>query len=1343
MMWMKAKSKIFWIVILILYSLQVYSNSDRLAFIHYTNEDGLPSSYIKNLCQDRYGFIWAATRSSVCRFDGKYFKTFQTKDEEGNLSDIWGMKLFLDSDSTLLVLSTDNRFYYFDYKSELFIKHPLLNNFGTISDLQINEKGMWVIGAEAVHFLPTGKSDLLQFDSVVDFARLDSNARIVNIREKNGMLVVLTSQNEIMVFDLQKRLQRSFQLPDNISISYVSRFYIDQNNYVWIATYDSGVHQIDLNSGRSRYFSSNTGENTRLLHNMVHTIEEDHQGRVWIGTENGLCVWSPYTETFDYYQYDINIPDGLNTNPIYDIFCDNDGDMWLGTYFGGINFWSSNVEFFKVWQAGTSDMNIGGSAVSSITEDRQGNIWIGMEDMGVNKINSQTGKVTHYVSSSSGLTFNNVHSLLFETDQKLWIGTYTGGINVLNTQNGKFSYINTRNYPNLPSNNIYDLLMSGDSIYIASSAGTAVYNLRTNELTRFLDETFHSIQVEFMYGGGDRLWLSSQIGVFYYDKKEQTLSKFDGFPFLSHVNFVKTDSKNRVWIGDCLEGLCCYDPSTNDKKQYNEKNGFPFSWIFSLEEGSDGTFWVSGDKGLAKFNPETGEHTLFNRDSDIPFEQFNYRASFKDSRGNIFFGGNNGMISFDENSKLRKKVALKVVFRGMQLFNQLVVPGKESVLSESLNLHPEIHLKHKQNVFTIEYSGLNFQYRGKCQYAYYLENFDNDWNYVGNRDFATYTNLSPGEYIFHVKAAVDASEWPGTSNSIKIIIEPPFWLSKWGFFIYFIIIVLALIGFYNITTRIQKAKAIAEMERREKEYITELNNFKLEFFTNVSHELRTPLTLIIGPLSKILQEENLSPGLVKKMKGIKNNAHRLLSLINQLLEFRKIERGKETLKVSHQNITTLLADIQESFAGSAKTKGIKLKFNVSNLDKEIWVDGLKLENILINLISNALKFTEKGGKVKVAVSLESSNESGDEKLFIEVSDTGIGIEPDKKNKIFDRFYKDEMNLVNQSGAGIGLAYVNSLVKIHRGKIEVESEIGKGSVFKVQIPVSRTNYEDNEIILGQTQFIPELNVLENNISSPKPFDNILSSGKKPSVLVIDDNEELLGFISETLTGEFITVTARSGEEGLEKINEQLPDLIISDVMMPGIDGFELCRKLKNDIKTSHIPVILLTAKSGEESEYEGLMTGADYFIEKPFFPHILNKLIDNILATRKNLIERFKSDITMMPGETAYSDSDRELIEKLTSLIRTNIDKENLDVTFLVNGAGISRSLLHMKLKNLTGCSATEFIRSIRLREAVKLIAEGKCNISEAAYRTGFSSPAYFTRRFKEFFGTSPKQYFEN
>nr|WP_321357654.1 two-component regulator propeller domain-containing protein [uncultured Draconibacterium sp.] len=1335
--------KIFLILILLIVTFSVRANDGKLSFIHYTNEDGLPSSYIKSICQDQFGFIWVATRSSVCRFDGKNFKTFQAVNKNGESFDIWSMwNHFHKVDSTLLVQSTDNVFYSFNFKKEIFEPYEAINNLGDVIEVRESENGYWILKQDTIFLLNTKSNKLISFRDYVSYAQIAKETRIVNLREKDGRLVAITDKKQLLIFDMERKQHRFFALPKDVDVTDISNFYLDNNNFLWIGNNTVGLTRVNLTYGQARRFSVEEKGSRHLLHNMVHSICEDQQGRVWIGSEDGLCVWSPYSETFEYYQHDIHNPKGLNTNPIYSVFCDRDGNMWLGTYFGGINFWKNTPEFFHVWQAGTRIQDLSGSAVSCITEDENGNIWVGTEDMGVNKIDAESDEVVRVVNEKNGLSFNNVHDLLFETPSRLWIATYTGGVNILNLKTNKFEYINTTTYPELQSNIIYKLLHVGDSIFISTSPGVAVYNTKTQKITPYHPEILNELPIEYMFENKDRIWFSSYVKIYYYDKKSDSFGQFKKFDSLKNKNFSKMDSQGRLWVGDCRQGLYGYDETNDSVYIYNESTGFPFSWIFSLEESSDGYLWVSGDKGLVKLKPETGEMVWYNRDSGLPFEQFNFRASYISRKGVIYFGANQGMISFNDRARERSQKELNVVFRGFQLFNQPVVPGEKQAIKQSLNMHPEIHLKYKQNVFTIEYTGLHFRNRGNCQYAYYLENFETAWNFVGNRDFATYTNLGPGEYVFHVKASTDNTAWGDNVNTLKIIIEPPFWLSKWGFFMYFVFVVILLLGFYVVATRIQKSKALAKMERREKEYVTELNNFKLEFFTNVSHELRTPLTLIVGPLTRILEEERLTPALNKKMKGIKNNAHRLLTLVNQLLEFRKIENGKEGLRVSHQNITTLLKDAEEAFVEMAESKSIDFKVEIIDLNTNIWVDFQKLENILINLISNAMKFTGQGGEVLVKVQLYG-DELNDRTLKIIVADNGIGIDSSKLKRIFDRFYHTDGGVESEMvGSGIGLALVNSLVKLHKGSIKVNSSVGEGAVFTVELPVSRKAYRDNEVLLGADQYITNITMADDLKQVPILRDEVERLSTQPTVLVIDDNRELLEFISETLVDDYKVVTAIDSAQGMQKVEEALPDLIISDVMMPGIDGFELTRKLKSDIRTSHIPVILLTAKSGVENEYEGLQTGADYFIEKPFLPHILVTLISNVLSTRKSLIERFKSDAQMLPTEVACSESDRSFIEKITTLIKENIDQSNLDVSFLVNEMGISRSLLHVKLKKLTDCSATEYIRSIRLREAVKLIADGTCNISEAAYRTGFSSPAYFSRRFKEYFGVTPKSYFD-
>ncbi|WP_346863423.1 two-component regulator propeller domain-containing protein [uncultured Draconibacterium sp.] len=1346
---MKVGNKIIVLIVLILQTLLAFANSDRLKFNHYTNEDGLPSSYVKSITQDQYGFIWLATRSSVCRFDGNEFKTFQAFDEEGKPYDLWCKKFFVTADSVLIAQTTDNKYYSFDFALERFNACTQVSDLGEVYDLLPSADGMWIFGNSELSFLEAKTNKLLAFEERIDFAVLEHDTKVINLREKDDLLVALTNTNDLLILNKVTNHQRKFALPDKLVTENISIFYLDSHNNVWLGVVSEGLYRINIANGSSTRFSSKQSGKYRLLHNLVHSINEDLLGRVWIGSEDGLCLWSPYTESFTYYQYDLHNPQGLNTNPLYNIFRDKEGNMWLGTYFGGVNFWSNSNNFFEVWQAGTSNYHIGGNAVSCINEDKDGNIWIGMEDMGVNKINAQTGEIVKFNTETGvkGLTFNNVHSLTFENDKKLWIGTYTGGINILNITNNTFEYINRQTNPALPSDDIYHLTKSGDSIFISTSNGVAVFNLKNRKMYPFQKEIFEGVQVEFMFEAEKAIWFSSQIGVFSLSKTDHSFQKFDKFPFLKNINFVKVDSKNRVWIGDYRHGLCCYDADHDSTHIYNEKNGFPFSWIFSLEEGDAHSVWVSGDKGLVKLIPETNEIVLYNRDSDLPFEQFNFRASYKDKDGNIYFGGNNGLVAFNESIKQTQNQELKVVFRGMQLFNQELVPGSESPLKQSLNLHPEIRLKYKQNVFTIQYSGLNFQNSGKCQYAYYLENFETNWNYVGNRDFATYTNLSPGEYIFHVKASPDKSVWGTSVNSLKIIIEPPFYMSNWGYLLYFFIFVLLIVGFLVVALRIQKSNAMAAIEKREKEYAVELNKAKIEFFTNISHELRTPLTLIIGPLSKILDDGSLNISLKKKLLGVDNNLRRLLALVNQLLDFRKIEVGKETLQVTRGDIRLLLTDLKESFVSTAKTKGIHFKLEADeNLDELIWFDYPKVEKILVNLLSNAIKYTNKGGTVELKAWVKNKKDerkAGKKKLILLVKDDGIGIDASKVNKVFERYFQTNNDELSNAGSGIGLAFVKSLVTLHKGKITVKSEVNVGSVFEVNLPVSENDYTEQEIQANSQQLMSSVKSFDvSDTSNLAPLEKFSSYENKPAVLVIDDNIELLDFLIETLHENYRVSTAKTGEEGWEMILANSPDLIISDVMMPGISGFELTKRIKTNINTSHIPVILLTAKSGIENQFDGLKTGADVYLEKPFYPNLLKINISNILKTRQNLIERFRNDAFIPAVDITHSESDREFVEKLTSLIKSNLDKPALDVTFITSELGISRSLLHLKLKKITDCSATEFVRSIRLREAVILISEGKCNISEAAYQTGFSSPAYFTRRFKEYFGKSPKEYFD-
>jgi len=1321
---------------------------DNFNFLHYTNKDGLPSSYVKSQTQDQFGFIWIATRISVCRFDGKNFREFPAFDESGKPYSLICNKIFSFEDTLLICRTNDGKYFSFDFDNESFRPYKILNDIGIAQTVVPVSGGFWICRDKNLYFLNSKTGLLSELRDTVTFGNIPGDVSFVDVKENNNNVVAITENKLIIWFDFKRSKIKSFETPEDLGNLSVTAFYLDNGNNVWLGEETKGLYRINLETGFTYHYSKDEKGDNHITHNMVHCFTEDHQGRLWIGTEAGLCIWSAVTGKFSFSRYDLSNPSGLNSDPIYDAFCDRNGNVWLGSYFGGVNFWNAKKNFFKTWQSGFGKRQLGGNVVSCLKEDSRGNIWIGLEDLGINMLDASTGIITKYSSQTeeNGLTYSNVHDLMFLENNILWIATYTGGINIFNTETGKYSHINSKTNPELPSDNIYSFYDMGDSIFIATTGGLVVYNVHSKKINRFFTETVGGMQFEAICKTENKIWFSSSQRAYYYDIKKKELIYFDRIPLMNNINFVKTDSYGRVWFGDCYNGLCYYDEKSDKVVSFNKSNGFPVSWMFSLEEGNDGWFWASSDKGLVKFNPGKNIFILYDSNSGIPFNQFNFRASFKDSWGNIYFGGNNGMVSFNENENPDVSEKLNIYFTGLQLFNKPVVPGNKSPLTKSINKVKEIKLDYKQNVFTLEFSALSYSNSGKCQYAYYLENFENTWNYVGDRNFATYTSLRPGTYYFHVKGSVSNIMNEKNERVLKIVVRPPFWLSIWAFIVYFILVWVLTIVIYMVGKRFEKSKALVEMERREKEHENEIHQVKLEFFTNISHELKTPLTLILGPLNKILEEEKLSPIFKKRLTGVEKNAQRLFHLINQLLEFRKIETGRENLQVVRCDLPAFIQEIKESFEPIAENKKIEFNAIYPTPDFEIWFDTNKVDKIIFNLLSNAFKFTSQGGKIELKIEFvnrEKRTRKSRYNMAISVSDSGKGIKPELINKVFDRFFHFEEAGTNEKGSGIGLAYMKSLVLLHRGEINVESVVNEGSKFTVIIPVSKHDYTKDEFVNAVQQFIPSPEEIAIDTESDYEVEIEDSNGfsHEPIVLIVEDNQELLEFIKESLDSKYQVFTAKNGIEAVEKINNDMPDLIISDVMMPGMDGFELTSKIKSEIATSHIPVILLTAKSGVENRFKGLKTGADYYIEKPFYPNILEQNIENILNTRKMLIERFKNDAFIPISDIAHSESDKIFIEKLTSVIKANISDPMMDVTYLVKEMAISRSLLHLKLKSLVNCSTTEFIRSIRLREAIKLISNGRYNISEAAYETGFSSPTYFTRRFKECYGKSPREYF--
>lgn len=1328
---------------------------EPLKFVHYKNQDGLPSSYIKEIEQDHLGFIWLANRENLCRFDGYTFQTFPAQDENGHVFTLKPDQLHTISDTLLLVKAIDGDFYQFDFTSESFSYYAALNEVGDIARLVEVDSGVWYVSDSLLWFNRLKGGNSVPFQEIGGHRMEELNQ--ISLLTKNDDLIAFVngsgSDTKIHFFDLavghaslhgpqegEPAAEVTYQVFD-LPFETADLLFLDAHHNLWVCENKSGLCRINTLTGKQTYYNSQAKGNRHLLHNYTYVMVEDGEGVVWIGTEGGVCLWSETEEIFNRSRFDVSDPDGLSSNPIYSALLDTDENMWLGSYFSGINLWNKKGHFFQTLSAGVGESHLGGNAVSSLAEDENGNIWIGLEDMGLNKMDRKTGVISKYPVDirKGGLSSGNIHDLYFENSERLWIATYTGGINVLDVRKGTFTYINSENEPNLASNDVYSFCDVGDSLFISTTNGISVFDKKKRKFYPFHKSVFDQVLIESMTTTNGHIWFSSRSGIHTFDLKAKKLSKFDRFRGIHGINFIKSDSKDRLWVGDSYEGLFCFYPEEDRLERFHEGNGFQGSWVYSIQEGVDGWFWVSTNEGMVRLDPASGRSFLFDKDSGMPFGQFNYRAAFKDHEGIIYIGSNEGLLFFDEKNQPLPDPANQVVLTALKLFNQPVKPGEREVLSKAIALTDRLELAYKQNVFTIEYSALNYPNKGNGNYAYYLEGFEKGYNYVGNRNFATYTNLDPGTYTFRVKSALGHSAWSDPTE-LTIIVHPPFWSSHWGYMLYVVLLAGIFILIAVVTSRIQKSRSEVALERKERIHALELNRIKLEFFTNISHELRTPLTLIVGPLTTLINHDKVSPFVKNKLSLINLNANRLIQLLNQLLEFRKIERGKASLKVVETQVSELFGNLQQSFAMAAEDHELELTFDCSEIETPVWMDPLKVEKVLINLISNAFKFTKPKDKIGVIASWENKSGKG-KTLTITVRDTGRGMDATVVHHIFDRFYQPGNEHMEQYGSGIGLSFVHSLVKLHRGSIRVKSRPGVGTIFKLEIPVSQCAYNETEIVsVSYPSDQAGYPIIPTHSGKPAQVKNEDEQSGNPTILLVEDNVELLEFVSGSLQDQYNIMVAENGSQGLEKLAMKQVDIIVSDVMMPEMDGLEFTHQVKNNMETSHIPVILLTAKHGVENRYEGLRTGADIYLEKPFLAHILEQNISNVLATRRNLVKKFKRDAYMPPTELTHTESDKKFIEKLTLIIKQNMINPELDVSFLVREVGISRTMLHMKLKKLADSSATEFINAVRLKEALKLMSEENCNVSEAAYRTGFSSPTYFTRRFKQYYGQSPREF---
>ena len=1297
-------------------------------FRHFSVEDGLSSNSVRAIMQDKYGFMWLGTDDGLNRYDGTTIKVYNLNPQGSNdyISSLY------DTTDNIWV-GTEDGVYIFDYETESFELFKVLTPQGDSIKSNVNhiaedrDGNLWfsTVG-QGIFKYNISKHYLEHYE----------------FKNANGLMasVLVDSENQIWAVTnwgspTVSKLNKVENKFEPFPITYEAGQY-DSNSLVmledsehalWLGTWECGLQKIDRYTGKATtYLHPSEGKGATHIHSLVEYAP--HQ--LLIGSDDGLLLFNTLTCEHQLFTEDETNPYSLSNRFVYPIVKDREGGIWVGTYYGGVNYLSPNTGQFECFAHSRFYNSVNGTVIGRFCEDSSGYIWIASDDGGLSRFSPKDKQFTHYMPDEhrNSLSYHNVHALCMD-DGDLWIGTYTGGVNVLNTKTGVFRVYTTRggDLTTLDGTSSYAIFRDREKrIWVTSMAGINLYNREEDNFIRVKD--LESLTIDIDQDADGNIWFATQgKGLFKYNPDKKTwknyvYSNVPGALVNDQVNCVLIDGNGNMWVGT-MNGLCKYN-AEEDRFEAIPLD-IPSRNICGIIEDQH-VLWLTTTKGLVRYAP--GESCqVFTRSDGLQSEQFLPNAALKASDGKIYVGSVNGFNAFYPYQIKTNKVLPPVVITGLEIFNKEIRIGDKK-LPKALNRMAELDLSYKDHVFSLLYASLSYCTPEKNQYAYKLEGFDKDWNYVGSQNKTTYTNLPAGTYVFKVKATNNDGIWSNREASLKITIHPPFYWSTASKILYFIWVCIALTFFIRFLLKRTEKKHTAEINQLNVSKEKEVHEAKIKFFTMIAHEIRTPVSLIIGPLEKIMKSSIPMPAVLRDdLNIIDRNSQRLLFLVNQLLDFRKVEQEGITMKYASQNIRQLLQAVCERFKPFITQHGAHLEVEYPDTDFTAMVDSEAITKLISNLLTNASKYT----KDKVILSCVVQPEQ--HTFVVKVTDNGIGISEEDRKKIFKPFYQA---MDNKPGTGIGLSIVKSIVESHNGCIEVESEINKGSSFIVTLPIEQVGVTAQE---GETGVLNPA-IPEDILSETLP---VVSSKDKPLMLIVDDNEEMLNFLSSSFSAQYSILTAEDGVEALEKLKEHEVTLIVSDWMMPRMDGVEFCKALRADQAISHIPFILLTAKTDTNSKIEGMDCGADAYIEKPFSVQYLEACIKNLLDLRNLLRQKF-SKMPMVPLNSIASNSvDNKFLTRINEIIEQNFSEPELTIDFLAEQLGISRSGLFSKIKTLANVTPNELIQIVRLKKAAALLAENKYRINEICYMVGFNSPSYFAKCFQKQFGIKPGEFVNN
>ena len=1315
------------------------ANDGQIRFSNLSIDDGLSQNTVFSICQDAEGYIWFATLEGLNRFDGNSFTVFlHDENEPGSLPDNIIHILFLDSQGVLWI-GTESSLVRWNRRMERF------DNFAAGSPV------MSLAEVSAQKFLVGTEKGLRCFDAEKDcftdnLPENTARLRVKSMTRHSDSIYIGSVGEGLFVYSISGG--EMIRVPAYSGNSTIQTIFVQNGNLVWFGTEGDGLFCLNLEEGGLRNFRAGVPSGG-IGSNFVRSIASDTNGRIWVGTFNSLDIYDSATDTFECYRSDPFREGTISRNSVRCILRDNQGGMWLGTYFGGVDYWHPLRSRFENIRQTPGANSLNDDIVNCITPAPDGVLWIGTNNGGLNSYDPATGRFhnfgTHPANRADGLESNDIKAIHIDSaTSDIYIGAHAGGLCVLPAHSGTIRQCKFNGETGIAPLDIYSIIEESPGLlWIGSLQGLFSYRTSNGELRNYptSGEDRDNLRIRaLMKDSRGWLWIGGENDMEIRQMNDGRLLQVNpGCDELSGLSFIlgfHESSSGIVWIAT-RNGLFAYSPKENTLKRYTVASGLPSNVINGIEEDSYGRLWLSTDNGLSCLNPYSGVFRNFTVKDGLPSRQFSMGSHCRLDSGRMYFGGIRGITTFIPERVTDNPYSPAPILSGFRVFNDRVIPGDDSgILEESVASTERITLGHDCNSFSVDFTVNDFIAGGHSTFSWRLVGFEENWTAPSSSRTASYSNLPPGKYRFEVASANNDGKWNTDPTVLEIWIRPA-WHQLFWVRALLVLAGLALVvwsvWFYIGKKSVQNR---LELEKKDREHQEEISQMKMRFFINISHELRSPLMLILNPVQEMLDRVS-DIWTRKQLRYVQRNAQRLLHLVNQLMDYRRAELGVFKLSVKPEDINRIVRENFSYYETLASSK--KLKYSlISHIPEktEVLVDGQYIELILNNLLSNAFKYTDKG-------SITVTERLSEGRFILEVADTGAGIPLDRQDKIFERFYQLENSHI---GSGIGLSLVQRLVELHHATLELESEEGKGARFIVSIPQERSAYSPDELSAGtddapHTTNSREMYVLDSQETHEETQGTqTVPDGSRPKILVVEDEEDIRAYMETSLSSSFQIRCAPDGARALEMVGEDCPDMVITDMMMPVMDGMKLCARLKQDSSTSHIPVIMLSAKADGQDQLKALNSGADDFLTKPFSMTMLKAKIRNMLRTRMIIEDKATRSTSFSPEKAALNAMDEEIVRKAVSIVERNMDNVEFSTDEFARQMNMSRSNLHLKLKSITGDSALGFIYKVRFSEACRLLEDGRYSVSEISDMVGFNTPSYFATCFKKHIGCLPTEW---